>query len=80
MAHPPLHANIIQGDGPYYQVKLFTVPRVGERIELTSLANISSGHSDKAILSFEVTKVLHKLQDITEKHPDGAHEVEIYVR
>lgn len=79
MAHPLIHANVIQKDGTYYQVKLHTVPRVGERIELTSIRNIETGHHDQTALSYEVNKVVHKLHDITDKVPNGSHEIEIFV-
>ena len=79
MGHPVIHANIIQRDETYYQVKLHAIPRVGEHIELISLKDIETGHS-RGLVSYEVIKVVHKLHDITETNPNGTHEVGIYVK
>ena len=80
MTHAPIHANIVETNGPYYRVKLYALPRVGDRIELTSLHDIETGHSAQAHRLYEVTKVVHKLQDTTDKFPNGSHEIEILVR
>jgi hypothetical protein len=80
MEYPLIHANIFfQQNKPYYQVKLHAVPRIGEHIELTSLKDIETGHS-RGPISSEVIKVIHKLHDLTDKFPNGVHEVEIYVK
>ena len=79
MSHPYMHANVIEPSGEYYQVKLFCIPNVGDSIDLTSLKNIETGNRDKIATSYTVKRVAHKLHDITEAAPNGAHEVEIYV-
>lgn len=80
MEKPMIYANIREGnDGPFYEVRLHFVPRVGETVELTSFANVESGHASEQFKKYTVKAVRHMIYDITEKWPDGMHEVEIVV-
>jgi hypothetical protein len=56
----PTNANIEIADGPYYQVKLEFVPRVGDTIEFYSFL-------DAVGMTLEVTGVKHQIRDVVEK-------------
>lgn len=89
---PPLHARIMSKpeieariqeieNGPYFEVKLHAIPRVGDLINLWSFADQLSGHSPRH--SYEVIEISHEIYDVPRDEPryqDGAHTVIILVR
>lgn len=57
------------------------VPKKGERIELYSFIDQSTGHQPNH--SYEVINVIHTIHDVTEKYTpslNGAHEIKIIVK
>ena len=83
MSELPVNANIVEKGGPYYQVRLQWVPRVGELIDLHSFLEqargIKEGDGDPGTRWYEVVQVVHKINDVTERFPQGAHFVTVHV-
>jgi hypothetical protein len=76
-----IEANICEIEGPYYQVRLHSVPRVGELIDLFSFLDQST--NDPPVKHYEVVQVVHKIYDVSEKIPhskDGQHFVSVFVK
>ena len=68
-------------EGPYYEVLLYSIPKVGEYINLYSHLDNSSGHD--ATHNYEVINIVHEVHDIAtkvESSKDGYHSVRIFVR
>lgn len=68
-------------DGPYYEVRLHSIPRIGELIVLFSFVDMNSGHPPKK--HYEVVQVVHDLHDVSEKIPqakEGVHSVTVFVK
>ncbi len=80
MSELSVEASICEIGGPYYQVLLHTVPRVGELIDLWSL--IDQGENLPPVKHYEVVQVVHKMQDVSKKirQPTGAHSATVFVR
>ncbi|HEX9953454.1 MAG TPA: hypothetical protein VGB53_16920 [Rubricoccaceae bacterium] len=82
MNRPYIEANIQEtDDGPFYPVRLWAVPRVGELINLHSFLDQNSGHT--ATHYYEVVKVIHRLHDVIEgdQHAGSGHQsVVLFVR
>lgn len=82
MDHPIIDANIHEVDtGIYYQVRLHAVPRAGELIKLHSF--VEQVENNNPIKHYEVIQIIHSLQDVTERVPQGkhgSHFVNIYVK
>jgi len=78
----PIEAHICEiNDGPYYPVKLHSVPRVGELIDLWSFLNQTAGHEPAKW--YEVVQVVHKIFDVTDKVPrseTGSQFVSLFVK
>ena len=82
MAKLPIEANICEEGGAYYQVRLSTVPRVGELIELFSFVDQEEGKPPEK-RQYEVVQVKHDLHDVSRRNPrfqDGHHFVHIFVQ
>jgi hypothetical protein len=81
MAKLLIEANICEIDGVYYPVKLHSVPRVGELIDLFSF--IEQANNRSPMKHYEVVQVVHKIYDVAEKIPqskDGQHFVTVFVK
>jgi hypothetical protein len=81
MAELPIEANICEIDGAYYPVRLHSVPRVGELIDLFSF--IDQADNRPPLKHYEVVQVVHKIYDVTEKIPQskgGQHFVSVFVK
>lgn len=82
MEQLPIDANICEIDnGAYYPVKLHTVPRVGELINLFSFLDQSDGSAP--VKRYEVVQVVHKLHDVSDKVPksESGHQfASVYVK
>lgn len=78
----PINANISEiNDGPYYQVRLEWLPRVGELLDLYSYVEAANRQPEKRY--YEVVQIIHQLRDITEKvrqSHEGSHFVTVLVR
>jgi len=76
----PIHANICLPDGTFYQVKLHTIPVVGELISLFSHNDARTKHPPTHRL--EVVGIVHDIQD-TDQNSEitlhGSHAVTIHV-
>ena len=87
MSKPNIEGQVIEiDDGPFFNVTLHAVPKVGELIHVYSLVNEAADYPpDK---QYEVVQVLHKLYDVPERvAPDsrqalvaGTHYVQIFVK
>lgn len=82
MIEPPIDANLQEiNNGPYFPVKLHSVPRAGELIKLYSFLDAASGHDP--VKYYQVVQVLHDLHDVSEKIPQakhGCHAVSVIVK
>jgi hypothetical protein len=87
MSKPIINAQIVEiNDGPYFNVTLYSVPRIGELIHLYSLVDAAAKRQTDYF--YEVVRVLHKLFDVPENlRPDssdtlvaGSHHVIIVVK
>jgi hypothetical protein len=81
MPDVPINANIMEVDGPYYQVRLTWLPRVGDIIDLHSYLEQHAGKDAKKW--YEVVQVVHQIHDVTDKVRQslaGHHWVNIHVR
>jgi hypothetical protein len=79
----PIEANISEIGGPYYQVKLAAVPRVGELIELYSFLDAKAKSPDGPMKRYRVVEVLHHVRDVAEEiwqSKDGCHHVTVIVK
>lgn len=68
-------------DGAFYEALLEAIPKVGEYITLYSHLDKSTGYNPQH--KYEVVKVIHEIQDVTEKVEKskvGYHAVEIVVK
>lgn len=80
--NPPIFANICEIDGPYFPVKLYAVPHVGELIDLTSLIDLIAQRPDSRHF-YEVVQVRHELHDVPQDDPryeKGNHSVSVFVK
>lgn len=79
---PPIEANIVEiDDGPFFPVRLFSIPSVGELIDLWSLIDQKAGHHPRR--HYEVVAVVHKLYDIpNDADPGrmGGHFVTVFAK
>jgi hypothetical protein len=79
----PIEAQICEStDGPFYQVRLQTVPRVGELIDLTSHIDLAAKHPQPRHL-YEVVQIVHKMYDVADEIPvskRGYHLVSVFVK
>jgi hypothetical protein len=87
MNKPIIEAQIIEiNDGPYFNVTLHAVPRVGELIHLYSLVDEAANYSPNN--QYEVVQILHRLYDVPEGlEPNsrqavvaGTHYVKVFVK
>lgn len=88
MSEPTIKAQVFEiNDGPYFNVTLSSVPRVGELIHLYSLVD-EAAKKKQTDYYYEVVQVTHKLFDVPENlrsdSPQaivaGSHHVIIYVK
>lgn len=85
MSELPIDANVQEiGDGPFYPVKLHSVPRVGDLIKLYSFIDANDKNfKGEAMKHYEVVQVVHDLHDVSEKIPQakhGCHAVIVFVK
>lgn len=69
------------GNGSYYNVLLSALPHKGDYISLFSHLDSSDGHN--AMHQYEVIKVVHDIQDVTDKverSKMGHHSVTVIVK
>jgi hypothetical protein len=81
MNEPPISGTIEEPDGTSYSVNLWTVPRVGELIDLTSHVEIRDKQTFRK--NYEVVQVIHRVFDVDYKMPEllpGHHAVQIFVK
>jgi hypothetical protein len=79
MNQPSIEANILEiNGGRLYQVKLCSIPRVGDLIHLHSLRDEAILHP--SVMFYEVVAVKHEMHDLTDKFPDGDHTATVYVK
>lgn len=89
MSKPNFEAQIIEietENGPYFNVTLYAVPRVGELIHIYSLEDAAAHYPPEK--HYEVVQVSHKLYDIpkniTANSPQaaiaGSHFVTVFVK
>jgi hypothetical protein len=87
MAKAPIEATIVEIDeGPFFDVTLHALPRIGELIHLYSIVD-ARAHKQTDYY-YEVVQVLHKLFDVPRDLPPdsrdamvaGSHSVVIFVR
>ncbi len=87
MNKPPIEAQIVEiNNGPYFNVTLYNVPRIGDLIDLYSLVDEAADCPPEK--HYEVVQVLHKLYDVPENlSPDsresfvaGTHLVTVFVK
>ena len=72
MSKQAIEANIVEvNDGPYFNVTLETVPRIGELIDLHSLVDEAGKYPPKK--QYEVVQVLHKIYDVPQPPPRETH-------
>jgi hypothetical protein len=78
----PIAAHIREIDnGAFYPVKLATVPRVGDLIDLYSFIEAAEGQPPNR--RYEVVQVVHKVRDVTnlvKESEGGMHFVTVHVR
>ena len=69
MADLPVAANgiISEKKGPHYNVKFKWVPRIGDRIDLTSLLEITDKQTNESRRFYEVVAVFHVIHDVDER-------------
>ena len=75
----PIDANICVADGPYFKVKLHSVPAVGDLISLFSHNDVRTNHPPTHHL--EVVAIVHDIQDIDEnvdRTLGGSHFVTVH--
>jgi len=80
----PIEATVREayGGGSHYQVRLHSVPRVGELIELHSHTEVLTGNLQARKL-YEVVRIIHELQDVCDKFTQsrgGGHLVRVMVK
>jgi hypothetical protein len=85
MADCPAAANgiISEEGGPYYHASFRWVPRVGELIDLTSVAEIRDKRPDESRRFYEVVAVVHVMHDVVEggeRPRDGHHSLKVVVK
>ncbi len=87
MPKPHIDARIVEiNDGPYFNVRLHAVPRVGDFIDLYSLVDEAANYPPNK--HYEVVQVMHKLFDVPENvAPDtrqsyvaGTQSVTVFVK
>jgi hypothetical protein len=81
MKEPPISGTIEEPDGTCYSVNLWTVPRVGELIDLLSHVEIRDRQPFRK--SYEVVRVVHHVCDVDDKMPEsqpGLHRVKVFVK
>jgi hypothetical protein len=82
MSELPIEANICEINGPYYPVRLYAVPRVGELIDLFSFIDQADKHPQPRKF-YQVVQVVHEVRDVSEKIPQskgGCHFVTVFVK
>jgi hypothetical protein len=82
MSNLTIKANICEiNDGPFFQVKLYEIPRKGELIELFSYLDANKKHNPKK--KYEVVEIVHDIHEVSDSVPmsvEGAHFVSIFVK
>jgi len=67
-----IEANIIEiNNGPYFNVTLHAVPRIGELIDLHSLVDEAANYPPEK--HYEVVQVVHKIYDVPDPAPKETH-------
>lgn len=80
MTELPINTHICEINGPHYEVQLWSIPRVGELIDLFSMADLQSKHEPSHL--YKVVQIIHKIRDVTGKTDPpskGQHFVEVWV-
>jgi len=74
-----IDAHVIEIGGPYYRVRLSTIPRVGELISLWCHQDHRDGRNP--VHRFQVVQVVHDLLDVADGDvpPSPAHFVTVHV-
>ncbi len=76
-----IDANISEINGPYYQVKLHTIPYVGDTVDLYSFAEAADNRHQPPL--YEVVSIEHHIYDVAEKIPNshkGYHMITVHVK
>lgn len=76
-----IEASIHEIDGPYFLVKLQSIPAKGDLIDFFSFVDANEPSHGK--YRYEVVQIVHYIHDLSEKtgnFVDGAQAVRIYVK
>src|SRR4051812_19404452 len=74
MPKPIIEAQIVEiNDGPYFNITLYDIPRLGEIIHLYS--PVDEAAKKQTDYFYEVVQVLHKLFDVPENLPPDSRQV-----